>query len=322
MARLGFFTSFTLIVYLLFFILGFSSGIKELITINRLGENKNLIILNATSLDETADGILYIVDSYANKIKLIDKKGVLLREFGKRGKSSGDFLKLPFLIKVFKNGLAIAEFNSSRILIFNKEFKFLHSFNVNGTVIDISADLDDNLWIGILDIRGKASLVCYNVQGRLLKSMELNDDYTKNSGYVNLFSFDISKSNLIVVAYSFLNKIEIWNTNGRFVKEFKVDGLPDKAGEKLISINLFSKEFIPEGILFRDIAVSHNNMIYILGGSYSKKPSQDIYIFNTSGNFINEITLPDKVSNIYLNSSGELLTIEKNYSVIGIYKLK
>lgn len=322
MARHKFYLFLLFVILQMLLVFGFK-GNKTLIEKKKLGETKELIFIGITSIAETAKGDLIIVDRYANRVKIVNKKGILIREFGKRGKEKGDFSKSPYLVVALKNGLAIVEFNSSKVLIFNEDSKFLYSFNVDGVIIDISVDTENNLWVGLLNMTDrKSKLACYNIHGKVLKIIELKNSYSRNDVFVNLFNFDISKLNKIVVAYTFINKIEIWDTDGHLVKEFKVEKFPDEAKKKLISINLFSKEFVPEGIIFSDAAIDADGQIYILGGSYSEKPGRDIYIFNTSGNFINKVILPDKASNIYLSSSGELLTIEKQNTVVGIYKLE
>lgn len=301
--------------------------VKRLVEKNKLGETSGLTFLRVTSLSETEDGKLLIVDNYASRVKLVSKKGYLIKEFGKRGKGKGDFSRMPYLVSTFKDGLAIVEFNSPRVLIYDRRFNFLNSFNVDGTIVDISFDKYNNLWLGVLDLQGRAKLVKLDLRGNILNSIELKYGNTQeigifkneNKGVMNLFCFDISKFDMIVVGYLFLNRIEIWNINGSLIREFKINGLPDESEKKLISVKLFSREYIPKGFILKDIAVDDN--IYILGGSYSENPHRDLYVFNFEGELINKLILPEKAFNIYLSTSKELITIEKKGSLVKIYDL-
>jgi len=310
----------------LFFLSNFSALYKEAsYKLKReavLGEKQKHIFLKATSLAKTDEGNIYVVDQYAYRIKMFNSKGILLKEVGRRGKNKGDFKKMPYLIASYKSNLAIAEFNSSRVRLFSTNLEYLKSFNVDGIIFDISFDFSGNLWLGLLSLEGKTYLSVYDLQGKKIKKIDLRYNLGKDFEFGDLFNFAITKTGLIVVAHTAVNKIEVWNIKGEFIREFSIGGLPEYSEKKVISYSLFSKKYIPTKKIFQDIAVGMNDLVYILGGHYSSNPFQDLYVVDYNGVIKRNLTLPEKVSSIYLTQENELLIIDEMGVSVKLYRFE
>jgi hypothetical protein len=321
MARLKIFFSVLLFFLLNFFTLDKGSSYKsESVLI--LGEKQKHIFLKATSLTETDDGNIYVVDHYAYRIKMFNNKGTLLKEAGSRGKGKGNFLNMPYLITSYKNNLAIAEFTSSRVQLFSTNMDYLKSFSVDGIILDISFDHDGNLWLGIMDPEGKTYLSVYDLRGQRIKKISLKNNLGKEFEFGSIFVLTVAKTGLVFIAHTDLNKIEVWNTGGEFVKDFSIGDLPANPEKKVVNYSLFSKKYVPIKKIFQDIAVDENGLVYILGGHYSSNPFQDIYVVDHNGAIKRKLTLPEKVSTIYLTHRNEFLIIDKMGFSVKLYRFK
>jgi hypothetical protein len=288
----------------------------------KIGDDKNQIFLLVSSVAYSDKGYLYVVDSYAYKIKMFDEKGRLLKEVGKRGKEQGCFSKQPNLITYHKNRLAITELVSSKVHIFSDQLEWLYTFTTAGIIFSISFDTNGNLWVGLIDGDGKTYLVEYNLQGKQGKKIKPKNNLGKDFEFDDLFSLSVTKSGLIVIAHSTLNKIEMWNTAGNFIKDFSIDELPAQTKKTVIDQTLFSKKYIPKGIMFADVAMDTEGQLYVLSGNYSKNPFQDLYILNKDGKVLKKIVFPDRVAEIYITNNNELIVIHKRRTQIKFFKIK
>jgi hypothetical protein len=162
----------------------------------------------------------------------------------------------------------------------------------------------------------------YNLDGKQLKSIRLKNSTGNEYEFEGIFHFIITSSNKIIVAHSLMNKIEIWDTAGKFLKEFIVEDLIPKPPKKILSSGLFSKTYLPVGSILWDIAVNSKERIFVQGANYSLNPYQDIYVYNIDGQFMGSFTLPAKTSYIWINQSDELFTIENKGTLIKKYSLK
>lgn len=286
-----------------------------------IGNNESVWLLNARAIIQSSEGALFISDKLGYNVKKLDRKGKKLIEVGKRGGGKGEF-RGPDALDIFKNYIAIADFTSPRIQIFTTELNHLRTFYVKGLVFDIAFDRDGNLWVGTMPGEKEVTLHKYNLDGKQLKSIKLKNSTGNEYEFEGIFHFLVTNSNKIIVAHSLMNKIEIWNTAGKFLKEFIVEDLIPKPPKKLLSSGLFSKTYVAAGNILWDIAVDSKERIFVQGADYSLNPYQDIYVYNIDGQFMGSATLPTKTSYIWINQSDELFTIESKGTLIKKYSLK
>jgi len=297
---------------------GLKFNLKEKLII---GSNESVWLLNARAIVQSNDGSLFISDKLGYSVKKLDSKGKKLIEIGGRGGGKGEF-RGPDALDIFKNYIAIADFASPRIQIFTTELNHLRTLYVKGSVFDIAFDRDGNLWVGTMIGKKEVILHKYNLDGKQLKSIKLKNSTGNEYEFEGIFHFIVTSSNKIIVAHSLMNKIEIWDTAGKFLKEFTVEDLIPKSPKKLLSSGLFSKTYVPEGNILWDVAVDSKENIYVQGADYSLNPYRDIYVYNIDGKFMGGFTLPAKSSYIWINRSDELFTIESKGTLIKKYSLK
>lgn len=286
-----------------------------------IGNSGDVWFLDAKAVVQSGDGMIFVADKLSYSVEKLDSKGKKIGGVGRRGGGPGEF-RGPFALDIFKNLMAVADFSSPRIQIFDTSLKYLRTFYVKGVVFDIAFDKDGYLWVGIMQGKKDVLLHQYTIEGKLLKSIKPKNSTDNEYEFAGIFWFTITDSRKIVIAHALMNKIEIWDTEGKFIKDFSVEDLIPKPPKKLASRSLFSRIYLPEGRIFRDVAVDSKERIFVLGADYSQNPFQDVYVYDIDGKYIGKFTLPAITSYIRFNKSDELFTIENKGTLIKKYSFK
>ncbi|RCK71712.1 MAG: cell surface protein [Ignavibacteriae bacterium] len=295
----------------------FPNEVKHLLTITSLHKDT---LFDAYDFSVNSQGNIYITDQIENCIKVFDKNGKLINKFGKQGKGNSEFNTIGE-IAVSPNFIAVADYTSSRIQIFSIDFKYIRTIYAQGVVFDLAFDSEECLWVAANTGKKNKSLFQYAKESnRILQIIPLK--YSSGIPFKDFFSLAISKDGYIIVAYRVINKIEIWNRSGTFVRDFKIPGLKDEADYKKISTGLFSSTKVPEGLIVKNCSVDSMCNIFLIGAHYSEKPFQDIYVMNIDGELINKITMPDKIWKIIGIDKNNLYLIVEKRNMIKKYLLK
>jgi len=316
------------LVSALLFVQHHDAGGKEsaaiLKQIQVFGNNPSALVLSAQGLCVLPDGSLLVSDKINYSIKKFDQRGDLILESGKRGKNKGEFRAGPGPIDCSGEIIAVADFAMPRIQIFSKDFEHRSTFFAAGPISDLKFDNGGNLWIGIVRLpnqNGKA-LLRYDLSGKILQEVSLR--HTTGDMFEDVFSFSITPSGNLVIAYMVQNKIEVWNSDGEFQFEFSVPELPPKPKEHVLSKGgLFSKGFnVPEGKIFWCVTTDKSGNIFLLAADYTDNPNQDVYVFSSSGKFIGRFVLPEPSRYIRIDYENHIYTIENERTLIKKYQLK
>jgi len=124
----------------------------------------------------------------------------------------------------------------------------------------------------------------------------------------------------LYLAYSYRDKIEKINPEGKKIWSKKLLGVKKIKKEKVKSL------LLPSEFVYKDITLNSKGHVFVLGGSFSKNPSQDVYVLSSEGKLLTTFTLPDWSHCIYVDDqnflysrANEGVTLKK-YKVNYIYK--
>lgn len=286
-----------------------------------LGSQKNDWIMNAQDIANISQSGILVTDKLDYKVRYHNSQGKRIKEFGRKGKSDGEF-RSPGELAAYKDRLVVADFASPRIQVFTKDFEYVITFYAPGPVFDMCFDGNGKLWVGALTHQKGQSLFQFDIiGGNLLKTLPLKN--STGDGFYDQFSMVANRNGELVIAYTFLNVIEVWSIEGEYIKEFSAPGVIDQPPSEKISRGFFSKSIkLPKGNIFWNISIDSKNNLYVLGSDYSAHSDRDVYIFGPTGTFLTLLTLPFSASKIMIDSSDNLYTIEKNRTLIKKYKLE
>ena len=79
---------------------------------------------------------------------------------------------------------------------------------------------------------------------------------------------------------------------------------------------------LPTKLVYKDIALDSSGNVFILGGSFSKNPSSDIYVLSPEGELLTTITLPETSHCIYIDSRNFLYSRANEGVTLKKFRLK
>lgn len=292
-------------------------SVREILTIPRQKKDWLVGVQDAVSL---RDGSIIVSDKLDNKLKKFDSKGWLIKETGKRGKEAGEF-RGPGPLSAWNDLIAVADYASSRIQLFTSDLEFKSALHAGGSIFDLCFDNEGYLWVGLLTGRQGKNLVQLDTTGKIVRAITLRNA-TKDP-FDNMFWFTIDKTGEIVVAYVAQNKIELWNTQGEFRRDFSVPGLPLRSKRKTISKRMFDEDLeVPEDNIFWDVGVDSDGRIYLLADEYTPNPDQDVYVVNREGHLLSLLKLPHRSMTLALDFQNRLLVTDVGKTTMRLLELQ
>lgn len=290
--------------------------IKEIFKIG----DKGTPFLQISEVKAFKDGSIVVSDKLSYEILVFDRKGKLVKKVGKKGKNNLEF-NGPNAIAISNNEhLAISDFSSSKVQILDKNLNHLRTFYVKGAVFDLEYDNENYLWVAMVKGDGNVVLTKYDKNGKSLFSLSPKNSTKDEFIFKGTFHFDIY-DNKIIVGHTLQNRVEIWDTKGKFVKDFKVVGLPELSKKKIFSVELFSKKYVPEGIVIWGVSTDQSGRIFILGAKYSKNPYKEIFIYDLEGNYLNSLYLPQKINYFEIINNDIILVVCNDRTLIKSYQI-
>jgi hypothetical protein len=285
-----------------------------------IGNSKNDYVLGTYGLSFLPGPMTLISDKLEYKLKCFDKNGKIVRWVGKRGKLDGEF-QGPGPVDATSNEIAVADLSSNRVQVFSATLQHKRTFYVENPVFSVRFDPAGHLWLGMLPNERGESLLEIDRDGQVMRKLALRN--LSQNEFENIFQMTITGQGTIVIAYMVQNKVEVWDTTGRFVTEFSVGGIPLRPKQVKISRGLFSSDLVaPEDNLFWGVAADRKSQIYLLAGAYTEHPDRDIYVLDQEGRLISRLTLPENSKGIFIDNHDELYSIEAFRTAIRIYDLK
>ena len=117
---------------------------------------------------------------------------------------------------------------------------------------------------------------------------------------LDMVSFDFDSQGNLYIAYTFQDKVEKFDPEGKKLWSKRLVKVKKLETKKIQSFEL------PTKVIYKDVALDNSGHLFVLGGSYSNNPSQDVYVLSPEGKLLTTITLPDTSHCIYIDSQGYL----------------
>jgi len=294
--------------------------VRDLNPVATIGATNDDLILGAFGLAFLPRHRMLVADKLEYNVKCVDNRWRVTGSFGKRGRGDGEF-RGPGSIAAAGRLIAVGDFESTRVQVFTDTYAHLSTFHTDGPVFDLVFDATDYLWIGKLPNSRGEGLLQADIYGNVRKSIVLR--HSSANVFDNVFMLAMNGAAEIVVAYMAHNTVEIWDTAGRFVREFSVPGVRQRAGQKTFSRGIFSEAVtVPEANIFIGVAVDAVGMIYLLADQYTEHPRRDIFVVNHEGQMLSQFVLPEPSHRIVLDGHGNLFSIEGDRTLIRVYNIR
>ena len=227
-----------------------------------LDENQKVFALksagDAPRAGTFANGKLFVITEYSDKVYVFDENGTSLYNFGSRGSGNGQF-EVARGIASSLNGsdweIFVSDEANDRVQVFDEFGGFKRKFwSVDGNPRDIA--IDDNGSVYVADQASRINV--FDKNGTLLRTI------TGVSGHPWGLSI---KGNLLAVGNSINNDIvRIYHINGTFIKQFGGGGSENGKFDYTHGVS-----FAPNGELWVTDHYNHRVQIFDDNGTYLRQ---------------------------------------------------
>ncbi len=263
-----------------------------------------------------ADGSWYASDKLGYRVYRLSPAGKVTAQAGRRGKQLGEFLG-PGAVAARGGAVAVADFAGRRIQRFSAGLRPERLFEAPGPVFDLEFDGAGRLWVASHGKGASGILTCYDSLGRQTASIQppgaIGDVFS------NIFQLALVSGTTLCLAYHTQNRIEVWRTDGSFVRAFSVPGLPLRSPTHPLRGPQGGSLAVPDGNIFRSMSADRAGHILLLGDEYSEHPRRDVYICDEGGALLGAALLPEAATLICCGNGGQLLAINDRRDTVRRY---
>jgi hypothetical protein len=256
---------------------------------------------------------IYVTDALDYSLKKFDLTGRLLKKKGRKGQGPGEFLA-PRYLASSQGFIYVSDQFIPKIQVFDNDLNYLRSVPISIPVSDFSVLSSRKIAVASLSPMKSGRVFLFNLEGKLDRELHYSDD--KLPLMMDMVNFVLGSKGYLYIVFNYQDKIEKFDPGGKKLWSRKLLGIKRVKKEQVASFVLPSK------LIYKDIVLDDSENIFILGGSYSRNPSRDVYVLNPEGQLLTVLTLPDTSHCIYIDSQDYLYSRANEGVTLKKFKIK
>jgi len=286
--------------------------LKEVLSIGST-ESNDIYQWASVCTDDSSN--IYLTDIMDYSIKKFDKSGKLLQKTGRRGRGPGEFTAIRLIS--FKDGLIyVTDQYKPGIQVFDKNLNYKRNINYYKPIVDIKVVSPNKIVIAGGSMQKGKYIDVIDSSGHELYSIPYCHSKNKEGFLLDAIHFKIDNNDNIYIAYIFKDIIEKVNKNGA-----KLLWTKSLFHGKRTTIKNIKDMNLPQDIFYKCVELDTLGNVFILGGSFSKNKSRDVYVFTPNGKYITTFTLPYPTHYIYIDKQNYLYSRADMGTVLKKYKM-
>ncbi len=273
-----------------------SVSLQEVLSIGSLEEDI-LFMWAGVAVDKEEN--IYVTDAMDYSLKKFDSHGRLIKKAGEKGQGPGEFVA-PRLVAESNGYLYVTDERNFGIHVFDRELKFKFRIPYKWPITELKVISDKQMALVSFSFSESSGKIFFldqkgKIHRKLVYSKPVDDILLLNQA-----TFDLDPQGNVYLAYSFRNRVEKYSVEGKRLWAIQLVKMGKVKKIKIQNLNL------PEKMVYKGIALDRKGNLFVLGGSYSKNPSQDVYVVSLAGKYLCTFTLPDTSHCIYIDSKNHL----------------
>ncbi|HOM95152.1 MAG TPA: 6-bladed beta-propeller [Candidatus Saccharicenans sp.] len=293
------------------------------------GQDENYIF-NSPARLEVAGSNIYVLDSLDDRLRIFDLGGKFVGSIGQRGKGPVEFNHPQGLfVDPVKEKIYIADTRNLRVQIMNLQGKEASMLQLTFPPLAVTV-LKDKLLVAAFP--GQAMIMkeeplirIYNSDfkeiGAFLKPVKASD--TSVNLLANQFVMKKDRLGQLVCARQFcLNEIQIYDADGHLNHRFDILYKAANLASPGIDVTIKNDLDVQKIAYFvADVAFDSRNNYYFLAGNTGLKSDglpergREIYKYNSQGEYLGTILLPEKAVLISFGADDSLYLLDSNFTL-------
>lgn len=269
-------------------------GLEEVLSIGTLNDT---LLFQWVGIVVDSDQNIYVTDTMDYSLKKFDSNGKLLKKVGRRGQGPGEF-SAPRYVSSYGNSIYVTDQYMPKIQVFDKNLNYITSIPISVPVSDFSVLSENEIAATTSSATEPGTIYIFDSKGKIRNEFPYSSK--QMTPLMDSVSFEFDEQRNLYLAYSFQDRIEKFDTEGKKLWSKKLLGIKKVKKKKIASFML------PTKLIYKDIALDKSGNLYVLGGSFSKNQSRDVYLLNPEGSLLATLTLPDTSHCIYIDGQDYL----------------
>jgi hypothetical protein len=250
-----------------------------------LGTGADALLYSVSGISVDGRNNVYVTDLLDYSVKKFDKRGTCVGKVGRRGTGPGEF-RSPALSLVIGERLVVLQMEDPRIQVFDTGLTYRGGFIVQGGMpVDITPGWPRGMAIALYGDSSRGMVLKYNGPGWLNPRRIPLEPTGKAHPLYAASRIALCRDGTLVVAYLFMNRVELYSREGRFRRRFSVGGMVCGKGDD-------DDGQVPEKTYFRKVLLDAAGNILLLGGNQAPHPGRDIFVCRRDGSCIRTFVLP------------------------------